>query len=64
MAITYLGYHFTVEPKDLGCEILIAELGELPFESFIESELGCVAYIQKQFWNEMVLEHDIVHQHQ
>ena len=56
MAITYLGYHFSVEPKELGCEILIAELGELPFESFIESEMGCVAYIQKQFWNENILQ--------
>jgi ribosomal protein L11 methyltransferase len=60
MAITYLGYHFSVEPKELGCEILIAELGELPFESFIESDLGCVAYIQKQFWNENILEEVVI----
>ena len=56
MAITYLGYHFSVEPKEVGCEILIAELEELPFESFTESEMGCVAYIQKQFWNENILQ--------
>jgi ribosomal protein L11 methyltransferase len=40
MSSIYLGYHFTIEPKELGSEILVAELGELPFESFVESEFG------------------------
>ncbi len=56
MSITYLGYHFTVEPKDLGSEILVAELGELPFESFVESEFGVTAYIQKNLWNTNILD--------
>lgn len=56
MSNNYLGYHFTVEPKELGSEILVAELGELSFESFEESEFGVTAYIQKQLWNENVLE--------
>ncbi len=56
MANIYLGYHFTVEPKELGSEILVAELGELPFESFIDSDLGIVAYIQKDLWNEHILD--------
>ena len=56
MSNIYLGFHFKVEPKELGSEILVAELGELPFESFIESDFGVVAYIQKQFWNENILE--------
>ena len=56
MSNIYLGYHFTIEPKDLGSEILIAELGEKPFESFIETDLGIVAYIQKELWSEEVLE--------
>jgi ribosomal protein L11 methyltransferase len=65
MSNIYLGYHFTVEPKgstdreqakQLGSEILVAELGELPFESFVENELGVTAYIQKHLWNENVLE--------
>ena len=56
MSNNYLGYHFKIEPKELGSEILIAELGELPFESFIESEFGIVAYIQKQLWSENILE--------
>ena len=52
----YIGYHFTIEPKELGSEILIAELGELEFESFIETEEGISAYIQKDSWNENILE--------
>ena len=56
MSHTYLGYHFIVEPKELGSEILVAELGELPFESFVESEFGVTAFIQKQFWNENILD--------
>lgn len=56
MSNIYLGYHFSIDPKAIGSEILIAELGELPFESFTESETGIVAYIQKQFWFETILE--------
>jgi ribosomal protein L11 methyltransferase len=56
MSSTYLGYHFTVEPKELGSEILVAELGELPFESFVESEFGLTAYIQKELWNATILD--------
>lgn len=56
MSNIYLGFHFSVEPKELGSEILVAELGELPFESFIDSETGIVAYIQKQFWTENILD--------
>lgn len=52
----YIGYHFEVEPKELGSEILIAELGELPFDSFIETEKGFSAFIQKEHWNESILE--------
>lgn len=56
MSNSYLGYHFTVEPKELGSEILIAELGEKPFESFIETDNGFSAYIQKDLWFEAILE--------
>ena len=47
MESKYIAYHFTVEPKDPGTEILIAELGELPFDSFVETEEGLSAYIQQ-----------------
>ncbi len=56
MSNNYIGYHFNVEPKEPGTEILIAELGELAFESFIETEEGVSAYIQKDFWDEAILE--------
>ena len=29
MANTYIAYHFTIEPKELGTEILIAQLEEI-----------------------------------
>ncbi|NMH26948.1 50S ribosomal protein L11 methyltransferase [Flavobacterium silvaticum] len=55
MSVTYLGYHFTVHPKDPGAEILVAELGEKPFESFVDTETGVIAYIKQQDWSEDVL---------
>ena len=56
MSNIYLAYHFSVEPKELGSEILIAELGELPFESFIETETGFSAFIQKDLWTNDILD--------
>ncbi|MFZ4670746.1 MAG: 50S ribosomal protein L11 methyltransferase [Flavobacterium sp.] len=50
MSTIYLGFHFSVAPKELGSEILIAELGEKPFESFIETTDGFSAYIQKNLY--------------
>ena len=38
-----------------GTEILIAELGYAGFESFVETEEGVTAYIQKEDWNEAIL---------
>ncbi|MCW4468536.1 50S ribosomal protein L11 methyltransferase [Flavobacterium sp. MFBS3-15] len=55
MSNIYMGYHFTIEPKEPGTEILIAELGETAFESFIETEEGLSAYVQKEFWDESIL---------
>lgn len=46
MLNNYIAYHFKIEPKDPGAEILLAELGELPFDSFVETEEGLSAYIQ------------------
>lgn len=56
MSNIYLGYHFTIKPLELGSEILIAELGEKAFESFIETETGISAFVQKDLWNETILE--------
>ena len=56
MSNIYLGYHFTIEPRELGSEILIAELGEKAFESFIETETGISAFVQKDLWTEDILD--------
>ncbi len=52
----YIGYTFIVEPLQPATEILIAELGNVGFESFVEKEDGVQAYIQKDLWNEAILE--------
>ena len=52
----YLGYEFKVAPLQLGVEILIAELGYAGFESFVETEDGVTAYIQKEEWYETILD--------
>ncbi|WP_179020666.1 50S ribosomal protein L11 methyltransferase [Winogradskyella forsetii] len=51
----YLGYDFNVNPLQPATEILIAELGYAGFESFVETEEGVTAYIQKEEWNEDIL---------
>ncbi|MBP2281858.1 ribosomal protein L11 methyltransferase [Flavobacterium sp. CG_23.5] len=56
MSNIYIGYHFTIEPKELGSEILIAELGEKAFESFAETETGISAFVQKDLWDETILD--------
>ncbi|MBW2936543.1 50S ribosomal protein L11 methyltransferase [Aureisphaera sp. CAU 1614] len=55
MSAVYIEYHFTVKPLQPASEILIAELGYAGFESFIETEDGVLAYIQKEEWNEDIL---------
>ncbi|MEO8933838.1 MAG: 50S ribosomal protein L11 methyltransferase [Xanthomarina sp.] len=52
----YIGYDFKVSPLQPGTEILIAELGYAGFESFVENEFGVTAYIQKNEWNDAILE--------
>ena len=56
MSNIYIGYHFTINPVELGSEILIAELGEKAFESFIETETGISAFVQKDLWDTNILE--------
>jgi len=52
----YIEYHFTITPKEPGTEILIAELGAVGFESFVENENGVTGYIQKEDWNPTLLD--------
>lgn len=51
----YIEYNFTFSPKEPISEILIAELGNVGFESFVETENGVTAYIQKTDWSAEML---------
>jgi len=51
----YIAYYFKIQPKEPATEILIAELGNVGFESFVETEEGLTAYIQKKDWFETIL---------
>jgi ribosomal protein L11 methyltransferase len=52
----YISYTFKIHPKEPATEILVAELGEIGFESFVENEEGLIAYIQQTDWNENILD--------
>lgn len=52
----YIGYEFIIEPLQPGAEILIAELGYAGFESFVETDEGVTAYIQKDEWYDTILD--------
>ncbi len=55
MDAIYIEYDFRCTPKEPTTEILIAQLGFVGFESFVENEKGVTAYIQKQEWNPEIL---------
>lgn len=55
MDASYIGYNFTVFPLEPGREILIAQLGAVGFESFVENDGGFVAYIQETDWSSDIL---------
>ncbi len=54
--MNYIEYIFKVSPLQPGTEILIAELGQAGFESFVETEEGVSAYIQKENWQPDILD--------
>jgi ribosomal protein L11 methyltransferase len=51
--MNYWELNFKVDPKTPWSEILIAELGEIGFESFMETETGFLAYIAEVDFNEV-----------
>ncbi|MEN8125160.1 MAG: 50S ribosomal protein L11 methyltransferase [Bacteroidota bacterium] len=57
--MNYIAYTFIIKsltlPIQTANEILIAELGEVGFESFTENENGVIAYIQKKDWDKNIL---------
>lgn len=56
MKEVFVEYKFKVRPKQPTTDILIAELGELGFESFMETQEGLLAYIRKPEWKKESLE--------
>jgi len=56
MEQVYIEYDLQITPLEIGRDLLIAELGEAGFESFLETETGVLAYIQKKDWNENLLD--------
>lgn len=56
MDATYIVYEFIVMPKEQANEMLIAQLGYVGFESFVENKNGVTAYIQKKDWNAKILD--------
>ncbi|HBK82195.1 MAG TPA: 50S ribosomal protein L11 methyltransferase [Flavobacterium sp.] len=65
MSNQYIAYHFTVASKtnvadsfakQIGSEILLAELEDSAFESYLETEEGISAYVQKELWSNTILE--------
>lgn len=55
MGGNYLEFQFKVEPVQPASEILIAELGYLGFESFVENDDGITAYIPVEEYEEDLL---------
>ena len=56
MSQIYIEYHFTIAPLQPASEILVAQLGELNFESFTETDTGIKAYIQKEDLEESLID--------
>lgn len=50
--MSYIELIVTVEPKELGSDILIAELSEIGFESFVDADNGFSAYIKQEHYFE------------
>nr|WP_299174800.1 50S ribosomal protein L11 methyltransferase [uncultured Allomuricauda sp.] len=64
MNVIYLEYTFTISPLQPTTDILIAELGEAGFESFVETDTGLLAYVLKSEWKENALKNLYVLQDQ
>jgi ribosomal protein L11 methyltransferase len=52
----YLEFDFKVEPLQPGSDVLMAELGAIGFESFMETATGFLAYVAKEEFQESAFE--------
>jgi len=53
--MNYIEYNFTITPMGIASEILVAELAEVGFESFVDTDNGLLAYIQEPLWHAAIL---------
>ncbi|WP_455169329.1 50S ribosomal protein L11 methyltransferase [Aegicerativicinus sediminis] len=53
---SYLEFDFSLAPKEPWSDVLAAELGELGFESFSETDTGIKAYISKDLSKDLVFD--------
>jgi ribosomal protein L11 methyltransferase len=51
--LVYLEFDFIVSPLEPGREILIAELSNIGFESFVENEKGLLAYVLEEDFSQL-----------
>jgi len=52
----YIEYHFTIKPLVPWNDVLVAQLGEVGFESFVETEEGVTGYILQSLDHDAILE--------
>lgn len=52
----FLEYRFSIIPLQPATDILIAELSELGFDSFVETQEGLLAYVKKETWDPLALQ--------
>lgn len=52
----YIEYQFTITPLQPWNDVLIAQLGEAGFESFVETETGVTGYVLKSIDSDSILE--------
>ena len=53
--MNYIEVIFAVEPREEGSDVLISQLAELGFESFMENSTGFSAYVKEEDFNETQL---------
>jgi ribosomal protein L11 methyltransferase len=58
--VNYIELHFVVRPKLEASDILIAQLAEIGYESFVETEKGFAAYINSDLFNDEELKDAIL----
>ena len=64
MAEDYLEYRFTVYPKNPCEDILLSQLQQLPFDSFLSTEEGLNAYLPKKQDKESLLDSVVLLNHE